>query len=419
MTLTGMLIFCWFILLALFQLFLTLQFRKAFLVPRPDFSTQRNWPSVLAVMALRGGDETILETLTRLTTLDYPNYHVRIVIDSPDDPVRDVVQQVIDHSGENRIEALILPERRSTCSGKISGVLFGTENLPEDCQVVAIFDGDAILHPGCLKDLVLPLTAGVSLTTGNRWYSPPATIGAMTRSLWNGLAVTMMSWTRIPWGGCMAMDASIIRDPELRERLSNAFGEDSTLGTFLLEKKRNIQFVPDAVIVNTEDCTLTGFYRFLLRQYLTVRINNPIWPVVLIANVLLGLTAVLANFLLLIPFQQRTTMSLGYLILIFSLIIELGVGSLLIRRQQSQSGTPIALPSIAHIALFPIALVGLNYLNFFATIHAALTRTHSWRGITYRFPPQGGCELVDVQSLGSPETTEQNASPLLEDSLST
>lgn len=386
----------WIGLVACLHLWLSNRLIAAFRNRKESEISEQLWPSVLAVMALRGGDEGLLQALKQLMTLDYPDYRLRLVLDSLQDPACEIVRQALLETGFTEIEMDHLVERRKTCSGKISGILQGTRQLPAGCTVVAIFDGDAVLHPGCLKELVAPLTRDAVFTTGNRWYVPPPTLGAMTRGLWNALAVPMMNVMGIPWGGCMAMHADVIQHPELRRRLEIAFGEDSTIATFLLEQKQSIKFVPAATIINQESCTLQNFYNFLLRQYLTVRINNPRWKLLVFSNLALGVSVIGTSLLLCFSLSLWREVAVAFLALMGAVSVELWSGEYLVRREKSKKNVSVPAWSWKHWVILPTALVVLNYINLIATIHSMLVQTHIWRGITYRFPGLNRCEIVNV-----------------------
>ncbi len=405
MSLFGGMILGWFTVLAAFRCGLALKLRAAFAQAEELSNLQPNdWPAVVAVMALRDGDEALQEALEHLMSLDYPDYRIRLILDSENDPALPFVHKALLKTGHPHVEILTLPERKETCSGKISGILYGTADLPIHCEVVAIFDGDAVLHASCLQELVAPLQQSAVLTTGNRWYVPQPNTGGMFRYQWNALAVTVMNVMNIPWGGCMAMKVDVIQHPELRHRLENAFGEDSTIATFLIERGERIQFVPAATIVNSESCSLTGFYNFLIRQYLTVRLNNPRWGFVLFSNILLGLTAAVTNVLLITNIPYRLEMGLGYLLLIATLVAEILIGSHLVRKQKLLKGVNIPKFAAKHWLIFPFSLVLLNYMNLCATLHSVFIKQHLWRGITYQFPGQRRCKIVKVTDIAGTKT---------------
>lgn len=413
MSSVELLILSLFAIAATIRLVLTRRLVKAFRRPSSASVADSDLPFVIAVMALRGGDEFLSETLRRLTTMDYPRYRLRLVLDSPNDPARVIVEQFFRECQPNNTDVMYLGERPANCSGKIAGMLRGSTDLPGDCSVVALFDGDALVHRSCLRELVGPLMKGAALTTGNRWYAPAKpTLGGIIRFLWNGCAVTVMNAVHIPWGGCMAMRSTIISHPDLRNRLEAAFGEDSTVATFVLQNRQRVEFVPEATIVNPEDCTVRGFYNFLVRQYLTVRLHNPRWIFVFGSNFLLGFLLIGAN----IYFCTGADLFwwqivAGYALICAAVLIELATGSALVRRQKRLVGVDVPRFTFRHWLISPVALTLLNHMNFVACLHAQFIRQHEWRGITYRFPGAPIVEIIGVKPLAAPAPVDSIEQP--------
>ena len=401
MSSVELLILILFAFAAIIRLVLTSRLVIAFRRSGDALVADQDLPFVIAVMALRGGDEFLSETLRRLTTMDYPRYHLRLVIDSPHDPAWAIVEKFIREFQPNNTEVMYLGERPLNCSGKIAGMLRGSADLPGNCSVVAVFDGDALVHRSCLRELVTPLMNGAALATGNRWYAPAdPTLGGIVRFLWNGCAVTVMNAVHIPWGGCMAMRSSVISHPELRSRLESAFGEDSTIATFVLQNRQRVEFVPEATIVNPEDCTVGGFYNFLVRQYLTVRLHNPRWDFVFGSNFLLGFLLIGAN----VYFCTGADLFwwqivVGYAMICMAVLIELATGAALVRRQKQLVGVEVPRFTLRHWLMSPVAITLLNHMNFVACLHAQFIRRHEWRGITYRFPGAPVVEIIGVKPL--------------------
>lgn len=392
-------ILAWFVVLACVQIIVAIRFASSLLARSETLTPDDQLPEVLAVLSLRGGDEFLEETLKRLTALDYPRYRLRIVIDSESesDSAQTIVDDFIEQYRPNNVETMCLGQRPLSCSGKIAGLLRGTESLPPECGVVAVFDGDAVLHASCLRELVEPLLKGSGLTSGNRWYAPSAaTLGGMMRFIWNGFAVNIMNTVRIPWGGCMAMHAASVQDPELRKRLSIAFGEDSTVATYMLENSRKVTFVPDALVINFEDCSVGSLYNFLVRQYLTVRLHNPRWGFVFWSNMLLGLSILGAYGCLFTPGIHWEPVATGLGLVTFVVCMQLVLSGFLVRRRKLRAGTTLQRFAVWHwLLLFP-ALFCTNLVNLVAVTHAMVAREHTWRGITYRFGEQSTVQLVDV-----------------------
>ncbi|MCP4784879.1 MAG: methyltransferase domain-containing protein [Fuerstiella sp.] len=147
-------ILAWFAALACMPIVVAVRFATSLLsgaaAPTPDDQL----PEVLAVLSLRGGDEFLEETLKRLTSQDYPRYRLRIVIDSESDSAQTIVDDFLEQYGAKNVETMYLGQRPFSCSGKIAGLLRGTESIPAECGVVAVSDGDAVLPPSCLRELV-------------------------------------------------------------------------------------------------------------------------------------------------------------------------------------------------------------------------------------------------------------------------
>ena len=103
------------------------------------------------------------------------------------------------------------------------------------------------------------------------------TAGSLVRYLWNAAAVVQMYWYEIGWGGSLAIKAKFLRQSDLRQRLANAFSEDTTICRCARAHGYRIAFSPSLVMVNRETCSVKGVFGFLQRQLLTVRLHNPWW----------------------------------------------------------------------------------------------------------------------------------------------
>lgn len=395
----------WFALLSAIQFWLIGRLVAAFHVSAARRLPDGECPRALAVLCLRGTDPFLRDTLARLLRLDYPDYTLRIVIDSPTDPAIDIVRRVMREHCPHQAEVQILGERKATCSGKISGVLWATDNLDPGYEVVAIFDGDAAVPPDCLRELVGALMRpGCGIATGNRWYAPrTASFGSLTRYFWNAFAVPVMNVVQIPWGGCMALRADSLRDPDVRGALALAFGEDSTLATCLRKRGLSVRFVPAATIANQEEISLSSFANFLLRQLLTVRLCNPRWLIVVGHMLALNLTIqaglAMMAMLFVLPWEMWSATAAGLALLTVSLATEVALGHWLVQRALARRGERLPPFSIRQLLLLWPALVLTNVLNLWATFRSVGVRDHLWRGIHYRFGRSPRCLVVDAPAL--------------------
>lgn len=393
----------WFLLLVLIQAWFIARLVIAFVrVAPPTDATP--WPKALAVMALRGTDPFLPECLRRLSTMDYPDYTLRLVIDSPQDPAVRIVDAFLDRERPANVEILYLRERCPHASGKVSGMLCGTENLPVSYEVVAFFDGDAIVHPTCLQEIVAPLMDPVvGVTSGNRWYAPGKShLGAYMRAFWNAFAVPIMNVVEIPWGGCMAVRAASMRDPELRNRLTHAFGEDSTIATFMRQRGLQFRFVPQATIINRETISIRSFYNFLVRQLLTVRLHNTRWVPMFLHMLSFGATLTIAFFLIPVPSPWQGPLLIGFGILVSVILMEPVIGSFLVRRVVRPRGEDFGTARLTLLPLVVLALILTSLFNLFAAVHSFFARRHVWRGVTYQIGGDHAVTVTQVAPMTNP-----------------
>src|SRR5690606_22940746 len=173
--------------IAAVQVLLGLRLLRAFRSGSPPRLEDAECPPVLVVMCLRGTDPFLSRSLRELFRQDYPNYRVRIVLDSESDPAGGLVEEVRRELGAGHVEIISLTSRDRFCSAKMSALLRGTSDLPVQIEFVATFDGDCVLHRSCLRELIAPLVReDATVTTGNRWYVPETlSLAAVARMQWN------------------------------------------------------------------------------------------------------------------------------------------------------------------------------------------------------------------------------------------
>ncbi|MEZ6064248.1 MAG: glycosyltransferase family 2 protein [Planctomycetaceae bacterium] len=128
--------------------------------PAPQPLADDECPPALVLLCLRGGDPFLDHTLSGLVRQDYPNYRIRIVVDSAEDQAHYYIEQSLGCPPPANVEVLTLEERFSTCTYKLSGILRGTTDLPEDVAFVAA--------PGWRHDSACHLAAGTGLPHRSR-----------------------------------------------------------------------------------------------------------------------------------------------------------------------------------------------------------------------------------------------------------
>ena len=237
-------------------------------------------PPVAVILAMRGADPFLIRCLEGLGQQDYPQYDVKIIIDSEEDPAADVVKKFLESNSQPNFQVHYLRDPASTCSLKVSALLQVIRQLDSKYEAVTVLDADVITKPNWLRSLITPLviSPGLTATTGLRWFVPPdRSIGNLVRRHWNIGAIIQMYLFRIPWGGSLSIRRSFLDQDDVLEHLSHCLCEDTPLGYLLEKKEGSIKFVPEAIMVNRESTTLASAARFIGRQLHFAQLYHPRW----------------------------------------------------------------------------------------------------------------------------------------------
>lgn len=371
-------------------------------------------PKTAVVLCLRGPDPFLPACLEAILQQDYPEYDLRVVVDSAEDPAWKTVAEVVASKVAANVQVRPLTARRETCSLKCSSVLQAVSELDASYEAVALLDADTVPHRTWLRELVAPLAdPRVGACTGNRWYMPAViSWGSLVRWLWNAAASVQMFWYRIPWGGTLAVKLSAFREAGLADRWGQAFCEDTMLYGQLRRAGYRVAFAPTLMMVNREDVSLGGFSRWVARQLLTARLYHPAWGLVvghgigiataqLVCLGLLGAACVLGDG----PAAAWLAAALGvYWLAMAGLMVALETS---VRRMPAARGEPTAW--LRPSALFQVAaaLLLTQVLYTGALLSAMLVRVVEWRGVRYRIDAPWRIRLIEYQPyLEERESTE-------------
>jgi hypothetical protein len=236
-------------------------------------------PKTLVCLALRGADPFLKRCITGLLTQDYPNYALRLIVDSSEDSALPAVKEILDSlvHRQAEVDIMTVSEHYTTCTLKCNSLVHVLAALDPSFEAVAVCDADVQPHPSWLRDLVAPLAdPGIAATTGQRWYIPdkPNT-GSLVRYLWNAAAVVQMYLYAIPWGGSMALRRDLFAEAAAVWR--TAFTDDASLAAALKKTGGKLRFVPSLFMVNRETVTLPVFHRWVKRQLLCAKLHHPSW----------------------------------------------------------------------------------------------------------------------------------------------
>jgi cellulose synthase/poly-beta-1,6-N-acetylglucosamine synthase-like glycosyltransferase len=366
--------------------------------PHPPLS---KLPNIAVILSLRGADPSLERCLEGILLQDYPAYSVHIVVDSADDPAREVVASVLarGHAPHVDVHVEVRQERSERCSLKLSAQRQILTQLNDAVEVVAFLDADSVPSANWLRAMVAPFSnPRVAAASGIRWSTPPDHgWGTLVRHVFNALTFPQMFLYRMPWGGSLALRKNALEQAGLLDYWSRCFCEDASSYGPIRSLGLRLAFVPLATQVNSESIELAGAHQFMLRQIVCARLHHVFWPRVFAQNVAtilsiliccllatLGLIGVLLSWF-------GVTTELGRLIglAILPLLQSVGVVTMvwasdrLVRRVVPAPKVAVGLPR-----LVGAVLLGMYEVST-AMIEAPLQRSINWRGITYDIEGRG------------------------------
>ncbi len=349
-------------------------------------------PKTAVVLCLRGADPFLSNCLRSLLNQNYPEYDLKLILDSEQDPAWRIVADILlDEQAPANVQVSLLRMTYPNCSLKCSSLVQAVSELDDSYKVVAFVDADAVVHPNWLRELVSPLAdPKVGATTGNPWYIPTGRYwGSSVRYLWNVFAVVKMYLHRIPWGGTMALKTELIYTTGLLDKWSRAYGEDTMIHSVLAKHGMRVVFVPSLIILNREECDFSDLVDWSKRQLLSFRLYHPRWWAVVADSIL---TVVLPHLVLLFIVVALLTgqwdaaaiffNSLGVymqVLLFFVIALEKEVQQVLRHHDQQLSKiSPATIMKISIASLLTLWVYGL------AMVSALWMKQVNWRGVTYQ-----------------------------------
>ncbi len=378
-------------------------------------------PKATVILCMRGADPFLPNCLQGLMAQDYPDYQLRIVIDSPEDPAWGVVKNTLQNQSATPVKISPLEKRRTTCCLKCSSLIQAVSDLDQDCEVVAILDADVVPHRTYLRELVAPLAdPKIGVASGNRWYLPiDGQWGSVVRYVFNAPAVMQMTAYKMPFGGALAFKADILRHSPLLERWGHSLTDTPVLAGVFREQGLGVAFVPSLMMGNLEGCKLPNFIRWMKRQLLMVRLYHPPakWWAIIAHGTVISLIPALSFGLLLISALTAQWDAFGA---IASGLLVYGIGSLsiilalnyyVLKVLKTPDGQSIAPFSLATLLQIMAAIPLMQFIYPIALYSVMLMRNVNWRGVRYEVHGPWDIRLVEYQPYRSiPQLANVNTS---------
>jgi GT2 family glycosyltransferase len=416
-TLVAVVVFCGLAALLAIQAAVALYFSSALLRSRVRLADDSACPKVAVVLCLRGTDPFLADTIDAVLDQDYRRFDLRMVVDDRHDPAWRVAEEVVERRRANNVRIEPLEARLDSCSLKCSSILQAVSRLDDSYQVVALLDADTIPHRTWLRELVAPLADnGVGAATGNRWYMPrPASWPGLIRCVWNAGAAPQMFLYNIAWGGTLAIKTEVFRQGDLLERWAHAFCEDTMLFRGLRPLGLRVVFVPSLMMINSENCSLSGFFRWVRRQLLTARLYHPGWLAVVAHGALTSLWPLAALVVGVVALAsgewQAAAWSLGGLACYEACLpLILWQMESAVRRIARRRGQ--AVDWLAHGAWLrcPPAIVLTQFVYAAALFSSLFVRQVDWRGVHYRIDGPFRIRLIEYRPYQAETNQDAQAS---------
>jgi cellulose synthase/poly-beta-1,6-N-acetylglucosamine synthase-like glycosyltransferase len=393
---------CLLSVLWLLQAAVLVSFALLLLRSRQTTADDKELPKAGILLPLRGADPELADGLRRLMQQDYPDYEMRIVVDSPQDSSVGVVKNAMARIDAAHVFLAPIHKRHSSCSPQCSALIEAVESLSPDVEVVVIVDGDVVTHPQWLRELVTPLldeTVGVA--HGNRWFMPrDAAWGSLARYVWNAAAVVPMCFLGIPWAGSFAIRKRALFESELFDKWPTTVVPDAPSAGLLEKMGLKVRFVPSLMMVNRERCSLAFCLDFIKRQMMWTRIYHPrFWPVVVHALATTAIPLTAAGLAVASACSGLT----GVAALLAGAVLAYwaGMGGLFammefaVRRVVRARGESTAWLSPTKLLMLAPSFVVTLLTHFTAVMLAVFHRRVVWRGVTYQIDSPYDVRILD------------------------
>jgi hypothetical protein len=343
-------------------------------------------PRAVVVLAVRGQDPFLARCIESLLNQNYPNYILRIVIDSESDPSVPVIEGAVSMYSTERVRVEYLYDVRETCGAKNSALLQVVESLEPADSAIVVVDSDVVAYADWLGDLMQPLLdPKVGVSTGMRWYTPASSeLGTLVRYVWNIGSVPEMVAFQVPFGGSCAYRRDVL-EGGLAERWSQCLFDDCVVPSVLKPLGLELRVVPRAIMANCESISLGRCFEFLRRQMLNAMCYAPAGHWVLAGSLMMAASMFGGFGLLFAAISQSDQTALTIVATGLALYVVGMAGCAVILEMKlrpilRQSGQIV--PSLPLKVFFVGGLTVVMYTS--ATIGACFLRRVSWRGLAYR-----------------------------------
>jgi len=138
-------------------------------------------------------------------------------------------------------------------SQKVQNLITAIAALPDDVEIIAFVDADALIQRDWLTLLVQPLQdRSIGVTVGTRFYLPYTNnLASLVEATWINFQIALQGDHPLTmvWGGSNAIRREFIKEGRVLERWENAAVEDHNVTHAVRDFKLKVHLVPDCITI--------------------------------------------------------------------------------------------------------------------------------------------------------------------------
>ena len=356
-------------------------FKSELAKPVSDFA-----PFLTVIAPCRGLDQGLEQNLHSLLHQDYPHYEVIFVVDDAGDSSVPAIEKA--RAAASISTKLVVAQRATDSSQKVENLREGVLHADNLSDVFVFVDSDVRLSRTWLQHLVAPLKdPGIGAATGYRWFiSVRPTFASEMRSAWNASIASALgpnTSSNFCWGGSTAIRRDVFERVGMSERWRGTLSDDFAVTRTMNEAGLPIVFVPGAMTVTLEECTVRELLEFTTRQMKITRVYAPpLWMMSLIGSGLFNLVLIAALAITLLSKKNDTAVVVSVVTL--ALVTIFSIGKAWVRL----SAVKLALPEYEsdlkrQVWTQNTLWIVAPAIFFYNSLAALLSRRMTWRGTTY------------------------------------
>ncbi len=215
----------------------------------PPKRTFTEWPAVTVLKPVYGLEKNQRENLRSTCLQDYPEFQVVFSVQTPDDPVVPLLNEIQREFGEARVTVAI-ENRRPGTNGKINNMMGGLLHARHDILVIS--DSDVRLEPDYLKTIIAPLAdpeVGCVCTLykaacADTWFEKMELLTLNADFMANVVFANVTGASKFCLGASAALQRTTLEQIGGLEALADYLVEDYEMGRRIWVSGKRIAIVP-------------------------------------------------------------------------------------------------------------------------------------------------------------------------------